>query len=251
MSNENPYAPSTEYESPLLAEGPVRNVVPKFNDILSYAWNIWKENLLLVFVATLITFAISFALSFGGGLAEGLLQNNGQPTIASTAVSVSTAIINNLLGIFLGIGNVQLLLALLRRQPATLGMLFGGGERFLPALGYSILFLLAVTAGFVLLIVPGFFLLFRYWPGYYLVIDRRTPVMEAFTLAGEITRGNTLNTFRVGLMGTGIGLLGFLACIVGILFAQPLAMLLFGTAYLMMSSQIDPKTGPEFEPPVL
>jgi hypothetical protein len=251
MSNENPYAPSTEYESPLLAAGPVRNVVPKFNDILSYAWNIWKENLLLVFVATLITFAISFALSFGGGFAEGLLQNNGQPTIASTAVSVSTAIINNLLGIFLGIGNVQLLLALLRRQPATLGMLFGGGERFLPALGYSILFLLAVTAGFVLLIVPGFFLLFRYWPGYYLVIDRRTPVMEAFTLAGEITRGNTLNTFRVGLMGTGIGLLGFLACIVGILFAQPLAMLLFGTAYLMMSSQIDPKTGPEFEPPVL
>lgn len=251
MSNENPYAPSTEYESPLLAEGPVRSVVPEFNDILSYAWNIWKDNLLLVFVATLIVFAITLPLSFGADWVAGFLENNGQPTAASIAFSISSWLINNLLGIFLGIGNAQLLLALLRRQPATLGMLFGGGERFLPALGYSILFGLAVTAGFVLLIVPGLFLLFRYWPGYYLVIDRRTPVMEAFTLAGEITRGNTMNTFRVGLMGTGIGLLGFLACIVGILFAQPLAMLLFGSAYLMMSGQIDPKTGPELEPPVL
>jgi hypothetical protein len=251
MSNENPYAPTTEYESPLLGEGPIRNVVPEFNDILSYAWNTWKENLGLLVGASFIVFAISIALSFGGGMVEGLLQNNGQPTVASIVVSISTAIINNTLGIFLGVGNVQLLLALLRRQPATLGMLFGGGERFLPALGYSLLFGLAVTAGFILLIVPGFFLLFRYWPGYYLVVDRRTPVMEAFTLAGEITRGNTMNTFRVGLMGTGIGILGVLACGVGILFAQPLAMLLFGSAYLMMSGQIDPKTGPELEPPVL
>lgn len=251
MSNENPYAPGTEYQPPLQGEAPIQNVVPEFNDILSYAWNTWKENLGLVVGATLIVFAISFALSFGGAVGVGILQNNGQPTPASTALSVSTQIINNILGIFLGIGNVQLLLALLRRQPATIGMLFGGGERFLPTLGYSILFGLALTAGFILLIIPGFFLLFRYWPGYYLVVDRRVPIMEAFNLSSEITRGNTMNTFRVGLMGMGIGILGVLACGVGILFAQPLAMLLFGSAYLMMSGQIDPKMGPELEPPVL
>jgi hypothetical protein len=57
-----------------------------------------------------------------------------------------------------------------------------------------------------------------------------------------ITNGNVLNTLLLGLTGAGITLAGFLAFCIGIIFAQPLVVLLGGTAYLMMSGQLDPKS---------
>jgi uncharacterized membrane protein len=160
-------------------------------------------------------------------------------------------VFNNVIQIFLGIGEVKMVLALLRGQPSSINTLFSGGERFLPTLGFSILFGLLLLGGLILLIIPFFILLFMFWPAYYLVVDRRTPVMQSFGLATEISRGNTLNTLLLTLSSMGIGLLGFLACGVGILFAQPLAMAVFGSGYLMMSGQLDPKMGSSAEPPVL
>ncbi len=255
MSNENPYAPSFPEPSydrtSTVLDGEIRNVVPEFNDILRHAWNTWKDNLGLLVGATLIVFVSSFVLSFGASFIQALLQQQGKPTLSSTLVGSGLGLFNNLLQTFLGIGEVKMVLALLRGQPTSINALFSGGERFLPTLGFSILFVLLLTGGLILLIIPFFILLFMFWPAYYLVIDRRTPVMQSFGLATEISRGNTLNVLRLSLFSFGIGLLGLLACGVGILFAQPLAMALFGSGYLMMSGQLDPKTGSSAEPPVL
>lgn len=73
------------------------------------------------------------------------------------------------------------------------------------------------------------------------VIDRKTPVMQSFSLAREITKGNELTTFLMGLLAMGIVLIGVLALCVGLVFAQPLAAMLFACGYLIMSGQLDPK----------
>jgi hypothetical protein len=255
MSNENPYAPSFPEPSydraPVAVDGEIRNVVPEFGDIFRHAWNTWKDNLGLLVGATLIVLGVSFVLSFGAGFIQALLQQQGKPTFSSILVGVFFNVFNNVIQIFLGIGEVKMVLALLRGQPSSINTLFSGGERFLPTLGFSILFGLLLLGGLILLIIPFFILLFMFWPAYYLVVDRRTPVMQSFGLATEISRGNTLNTLLLTLSSMGIGLLGFLACGVGILFAQPLAMAVFGSGYLMMSGQLDPKMGSSAEPPVL
>lgn len=69
------------------------------------------------------------------------------------------------------------------------------------------------------------------------VIDRKTPVMQSFSLAREITKGNELTTFLMGLLAMGIVLIGVLALCVGFVFAQPLAAMLFACGYLVMSGQ--------------
>jgi hypothetical protein len=255
MSNENPYAPSFPEPSydraPVAVDGEIRNVVPEFGDIFRHAWNTWKDNLGLLVGATLIVLGVSFVLSFGAGFIQALLQQQGKPTFSSILVGVFFNVFNNVIQIFLGIGEVKMVLALLRGQPSSINTLFSGGERFLPTLGFSILFGLLLLGGLILLIIPFFILLFMFWPAYYLVVDRRTPVMQSFGLATEISRGNTLNTLLLTLSSMGIGLLGFLACGVGILFAQPLTMAVFGSGYLMMSGQLDPKMGSSAEPPLL
>jgi uncharacterized membrane protein len=80
--------------------------------------------------------------------------------------------------------------------------------------------------------------MFRFWPAYYLVVDRHVPVMKSFGLAYEITRGNSLNSFLIWICGTAIAFIGLLACFVGIVFAQPLVLLMVSAGYLMMSGQL-------------
>ena len=122
-------------------------------------------------------------------------------------------------------------------------MLFSGGERLLPTIGVSVLLGLAAGVGFLLLIIPGIIVILFYWPSYYLVVDRRTPVMQAFTVARSITKGNELTTFVMGLLAFAICFVGLLALCVGIIAAQPLALLMIACAYLMMSGQIDTRAG--------
>jgi len=95
-----------------------------------------------------------------------------------------------------------------------------------------------IFAGLLLLIVPGVIVIFRFWPAYYSVVDRHVPVMKSFGLAYEITRGNSLNSFLLWICRVAIGFIGLLVCLVGIVFAQPLVLLMVGAGYLMMSGQL-------------
>ena len=238
-SQSSGYASYTQIEGP---DVPIRNVVPVFGDILNYAVKIWKENLLLVVLGSLIVIGIAIGLAIVNFLIDvslkGGFQNPPNPT--SAVFSMIGSLVANVVQLFLTIGHVRFNLNLLRGKPAELGMIFQGGDRFLPTLGFSILLGLAVTAGLVLCIVPGFILLFLFWPGYYLVIDRKTPVFESFGIAREITKGNFLNTLLLGLTSFAIIFVGLLALCVGIFVAQPLVLLLGGASYLMMSGQISP-----------
>jgi hypothetical protein len=248
MSSENPYAaPSFSglqtTANPLPNDLEIRNVKADLNDILSYSIKVWKENLGLLVGATAIIFGISIGMGVISGFGEIVLKGgfNEPPNAGSTVFKGVSNIVTNLIQVFLGIGNVQLLLALLRGRPATIGMLFNGGERFLPALGVSILLGLAVLAGIVLLIIPGIIVALFYWPAYSLVVDRKTPVMQSFSLARVVTIGNEVTSLLIMFLSIGIVMLGLLALCVGLLFAQPLAALLFSCAYLTMSGQLDPR----------
>jgi len=242
MSSDNPFAPIFNETPPssreLAGSGDITNVVPDFGEIFQNAWNTWKNNLGLVVGAAVLVLGISMVVSFLGGMFEGLMLENGKATLGSSIFNFLFAIANNLLSIFLGIGNVRLTLALLRGQPASVSMIFSGIDKLLPAFFVSLLFGLMIFGGLLLLIVPGVIVMFRFWPAYYLVVDRHVPVMKSFGLAYEITRGNSLNSFLIWICGTAIAFIGLLACFVGIVFAQPLVLLMVSAGYLMMSGQL-------------
>lgn len=246
MSSDNPFSPVVDYTPPSSSgrwgEDGITNVVPDFGDIFQNAWNTWKNNLGLVVGATVIVLGISFVLGFLGGMVEGFLKDNGKATIESSIFSIFFSFANNLLSIFLGIGNVRLALALLRGESASVSVLFSGGEKFLPALFVSLLFALMIFGGLLLLIVPGVIVMFRFWPAYYLVVDRHVPVIKSFGLAYKMTRGNAINSFLLWICGMAIACIGLLACLVGIVFAQPLVLLMVSAGYLMMSGQLGAKS---------
>jgi uncharacterized membrane protein len=238
--DENPYsAPQTSYMPPTVAaaNGPIGNQVVDAGPILSHAWEVWKANLGLLVGTFLIMAVISGMINGLSAVMETLLTRQGERKLA-TAVGGAAVVFDTLVQVYLGIGEVQLILKLLRGEPATIGDLFGGGPRFAPVLGATILGWLMFFFGFLLCVIPGIILVLMFWPLYYLVIDGKTGVLESFSVASTITQGNKGTTFVLWLASLGIMIVGVLALCVGVLFAAPLVSVVWATAYLMMSGQL-------------
>ena len=236
----NPYAaPSATFDPSSSASGQLswHNFDP--GHALTTAWELFKPTAGILIAAYLIQLGFSFAISFASGIsiaiAEQVIGNPNAPLVI--LIQLGTSLLNQLIQGWLTLGFMRISLAIARRQPATVGMLFSGAPYLLRYIGSSILFGIAVTIGLVLLIVPGVYLILTYWSYLYFIVDRDCGVMESFQLAGEYGSGNRMNFFVLALMSMGIMLLGLLACGVGILVAGPLVLLMISVAYLMMTGQ--------------
>lgn len=233
----NPYAsPATGYQPPTPG-GPINPQVVGVEPIWNYAWQLWQQNLGLLLGVTVTIIAVSYVISFLFMIPQFALEQNGERE-AAQIVNGLGAIVSNVVQIFLGIGQAQIALKLARRQPAQYTDLFGGGPLFLPVLGGAILFGIAYIIGLLLLIIPGIIVALMWWPYNLLIVDRKTGVIESFSVAARVTQGNWGTAFLLALMSMGIMILGCLALCIGFIFAAPLVTMLFTVAYLMMAGQI-------------
>jgi len=89
----------------------------------------------------------------------------------------------------------------LNGQRASVGDSLATGLRnFLPLIGVSILFALAVGFGFVFLFVPGIIIACMWCVAVPSLIADRTGVFGAFTRAGQLTKGNRWAIFGLGVV---------------------------------------------------
>jgi len=239
----NPYASPADSYAPQFgpaggyASQPVINQRVEIAHVWNYAWQVWQNNLGLLVGVTLIVMGISYAVAIPIGILQVVLDARDQHELAN-GVAVLGNIASNLVQMYLGIGQAIIALKVARQQPAAFGDLFSGGHRFLPVLGLTILIVVAVFAGLALCVVPAILLLLAFWPCYYLVVEERASVFDSFSLAYQLTEGNRLTTFLLGLLSFAVMLIGFFALCIGIIFAAPLVTVVWATAYLMMSGQI-------------
>ncbi len=237
----NPYAapgvpPASEFSADT---GEVVPTAVEIGPVFNTAWAVWKTNLGLLVGVTVIVYLISGAFSAVQSIFSIVAENGDEEVqLVASLASFTIAIISSIVGVFLGIGQTQIYLRLLRGQSAHVGDLFGGGSRFLPTLGLSILFGLAVAVGTMLCIIPGLVVAILYWPSYYLVVDNKAKVIDSFSQALQVGKANIGTTILLFLLGMGITILGLLACFVGLLFALPLVGLLWTAAYLGGTGQI-------------
>jgi len=199
----------------------------------------------------LLVGVIYFAVTFGVGLVVGLVDHAlGHSTFGQTSYqmnfglgfstaqqnggSIAGILIKQLVSVFLSVGLTRIGLNVVSGREISVGMLFEGGRKFLPAVGATFLYMLMVSVGLLLLIVPGIYLAMRY--GHYLtaMVDRNLGVMDSFAYSSKITTNNRMNLFLLALMTILISLAGCLVLCVGMLFAIPVVMLSWVVAYRWM-----------------
>lgn len=204
------------------------------------------RNFGMILIVGLVYFAVTIGVSVmtrAGDTALGWGHSSG--TYFQWGVSAGSSgdpqngsplanLINQVTSIFLSLGATRIGLNLISGREVSVAMLFGGGRKFLPALGATILYMLMVTIGIIFLIVPGIYLAMRY--GQYLtaIVDRDLGVMDSFKYSSSITTNNRMNLFLLALMAIVVLLAGCLALCVGLFFAVPVIWLGWLVAYRWM-----------------
>lgn len=104
------------------------------------------------------------------------------------------------------------------------GQIFGllGFRQLLRLLAVSILYFLAVTAGFIVLIIPGIYLAVKLQFAWYYVLDKNIGVIEAFKRSYAATTGNFWSLFFIDIIA---------AFLMNLIIAIPIAFLMFVYAY--------------------
>jgi len=206
------------------------------------AFELTKRNFGMLLLVLITYFVVAWVINLiGSNLDVALGLKADAPSIFEPGYADSpntsgpiTTILDQLVAVFFSLGVARIGLNIVSGRAFTVGTLFSGGAKFLPAFGATFLYFLMVAIGLVLLIAPGIYLALRYGQYINAMVDRDLGVMDSFKYSSTITTNNRLNLF--GLMGmVGVIILaGFLALCVGLFFAIPMAWLSWVVAYRWM-----------------
>lgn len=250
----NPYSsPASTWSAPAAAAGvPLEEIPPGSEPInvmecVKRGFHLTVRNFLIIFLTGLVYFGVTMAIEIPFGIIEGL---SAQPTppvppgadlatatlsqIQITPIGVIHQIVSGIVSVFLSMGLIRIWLNLVSGKEASVGQLFGQGDKLLRAIGATILFYLMLIAGFILLIVPGIYLALRFGQFQAAIVDKDLGVVDAFKYSSAITTNNRLNLAGLGLIGLGLMIAGLLALCVGVFFAIPVVSLSMMVAYRWM-----------------
>jgi phage FluMu protein Com len=268
----NPYQSPADYtmtSSGFDAAIPPGTITPTLIDmgtIFSRTWAIFKDNWGMSLVVVVVCFIVNLVV---GQIAQwgsvGVGAAIGDPT-ATVIIAQSAGIVAQLFGMWIGIGQALYFIKTVRGREASLGDIFAGGPYFLRILGATILFtcgwillcgvcaipgvaigftvggenglILGAGLGVLIAIVPMAIYTLGFSQYYYLIIDHNAGAVESLSLSWQVTRGNRLTIFAIGLIAGILGMLVVLfTCLLGILAVAPYMALLYPVMYLAMTGQ--------------
>lgn len=198
----------------------------EIGDAIRFGWEKAKANLNLVVILTLVA---GLATGIPSAIAEGV--DEWSPGLAGL-FNLAGAIIS----LVVSVGAIRISLRLHDGGSAAVGDLFAvDGSVFWRYLLTSILYTLIVTAGLVLLIIPGIIFSVRYVFYGYAVVDSNARPREALAQSAAATRGVWGKVSLFGLAIFLLNILGVLALGVGLLITAPVSALAVAWVYRRLS----------------
>lgn len=241
--NVNPYAPPAA-DGARAKRGPRAALAgtPRpwtTREVLELAWQRARTQKSVLMGAALCAFGLPQLVTYAPRVFFEV-GPRGVPRDQATAYFVALAVAQ-LVALFLSsyfiAGSSRMWLDVARGKEARFGDLFSGGARTASTFGVSWLMGMAVAAGFVLLVLPGFVLIAGFSVATYFVVDAEMGPIRALSSSWEVTKGHRLSLLGLWAISVLIVALGSLACGVGVLLAVPIVQVAFAIVYLRMSGR--------------
>lgn len=164
--------------------------------------------------------------------------------VLAAALRFSAWLVGLVISAWLTGGLMELFLKAARSQPYTVSDVFGGGRWFAPMLVTLFLVQLGTSVGFLLCVIPGIVLALGWVFATVLVVDRERSAVDAIKESWALTRGHKMDIFVFWILGFFVGLLGLLACCVGIFPAMAVVLLAQIHIYEHLSAASDASPPP-------
>lgn len=207
---------------------------------IRFGWDTMRANLGFFIVFLIIIYAIYMFFGIFTGLFEKRL-----PVFA---------LVFNLGSLFAGIViNLVMIKVALKfcdddERPVSEVISFSGSLLFKFVKGYF-LYALIVTAGFLLLIVPGIIWMVKYQYILYFIVDKESGAMDALRKSGEITDGVKWKLFAFLLVLGLINMAGALFFLIGLFATVPTSIVAMAHVYRKLSGSAGPGEASPFQAP--
>lgn len=149
-------------------------------------------------------------------------------------------LIGFLASVWMTCGTTMIYLRFHRGEKPDLSTLFTAIEPYFKVLGATVIYGFIVTAGLILLIVPGIIWAIKYQFMATLIIDQKLGIQEAMERSAAMTKGRKMSLFGFDLTMLGVVVLGALALGVGLLVAIPVAGLAMIDLYTKLKAEPAP-----------
>jgi hypothetical protein len=211
-------------------------------EAIGEAWTLYKANSSVWSLTSFVAGLIYFIVSAPFGLLSNMLQY-GQlvPPIGATPISNPVGFLEGMavqtvpviVYTFLGSGMLLMALKQLRGAPIQVGDLFSGGKFLGRLIVAYILTVIAIVAGCVLCVIPGFWATGAFSLTPFLILDQGQGSVDAMRGSLKAAGGFGMGLSMFGLLFL-LGILngiGLLVCGVGVLVALPVVVLAFTIHY--------------------
>ncbi len=185
---------------------------------LKFGWEKTKAHSGLLFQIMLTFFALQ------------VVQSIVTKVLAHTLIGAAASVVLAVLSVFLGVGFTVITLKLAKGEHASYADILPSGWLVWRYAVANILSGLLIVVGFILLIIPGIYLLLRYAMVRYNIING-TGITESLRLSAKQTEGvkwRLLGFFIVILL---LNLLGAMLLLVGLLVSVPVTMIAYAHVY--------------------
>lgn len=229
-----------------------------YGDVLSFGWDVMKNNFGF-FVGVLV---VLFAISFLGEISQQLIEH--LPAMISPFLVIAFFLVISVLNIILAIGLIKIALSFCDDIKPKFSLLFNGLDCFWRYIGAALLYSLIMLGAFAACILP--FGLFAYFTEthpspclilpvfggasilmvvlsikfslcFYFVIDKGLGPINAIKASSRTTAGAKLSLFVFGIVCGLINLLGVLCFFIGLLATTPTIIVAMALVYRQLSAQ--------------
>ena len=121
----------------------------------------------------------------------------------SSSIGLATLVTDLLLkvfSVFLSLGATRYGHRLLNGEKPEITVLFSQGNKVVSAIGANILYFLMVILGFIFLLIPGIILAIRFSFFQQATVEKRLGPIESLKYSWNLTRGNGLSLFGLGIL---------------------------------------------------
>jgi uncharacterized membrane protein len=236
--NYNPYAPpqAGPPPHPPQAQGAGMPQPWEIGEVISAAFEAFKANWVVLVFAHLLGALLAAVPS----LLPLILVLSGAIDVDSGAyrgIYGACMIVTFTLDVFLYIGLWRISLAAARGERPEFALLFSGGNRFLAMFGTFLLLMLVVGLGWVFLVVPGVILGLGLYMSTLFVVDQNMGPIDAMKASWSATLGHKPRLFVFALLGVGMMIAGYIACLVGVFVVIPILSVASAIIYLRLSGR--------------
>ncbi len=215
--------PPPPYQPPPYGAPPPGGGSPDVGAAISYGWKKFQENVGPLLAVVLIPVAVQVLLSI-----------ISRSVVNSLVGSLLFNVLGIIVGAVAGIGIYQMALMITAGQPADVGKAFTY-DRWGEWIVFSFVFGLMVGVGLVLCIIPGLFVLAFFGLAPFYFLDGRMSLGESLSASRSAVQRNGL-AFPI-LLSIVVGVLGVIACVIGIFVTEPIAYIAVAFLYRYAAGQ--------------